>query len=259
MSSSRRRSFSDQYWSSRSSLPRSPIGMTSMKVRSNPRVAAPGDEVVHLVLVDALERDGVDLDPEPGLDRGVDAVHHLGEAAPAGDLRELRGVEGVERDVDAPDPAVGELACEAAELAAVGGEREFAQRAGREMARHRAEEGHDPLADQRLAAGDAQLLDAEADEGRAEPVELLQRQELGLGQELHVLRHAVDAAEVATVGDRHAQVGDRARERVDQAWHVGQVGRSPLVPSLGRDGPPFKAASGSGAGAPAADRPDLRW
>ena len=216
-----------------------------MKVRSKPRVAAPGDEVVQLVLVDALERDGVDLDPEPGLDRGVDAVHHLGEAAPAGDLRELRGVEGVERDVDPPDAAVGELGREAAELAAVGGQRQLLERAGLEVARHGAEEGHDALADQRLAAGDPELLDTEADEGRAEPVELLERQQLGLGQELHVLGHAVDAAEVAAVGHRDAQVGDRARERVDQAWHVGQVGRSPLVPTLGPVGPPFKAASGS--------------
>ena len=194
--------------------------MTSMKVRSKPRVAAPGDEVVQLVLVDALERDGVDLDPEPGLDRGVDAVHHLGEAAPAGDLRELRGVERVERDVDPPDAAVGELGREAAELAAVGGQRQLLERAGLEVARHGAEEGHDALAHQRLAAGDPELLDAEADEGRAEPVELLERQQLGLGQELHVLGHAVDAAEVAAVGHRDAQVGDRARERVDQAWHA---------------------------------------
>ena len=48
-----------------------------------------------------------------------------------------------------------------------------------------------------------------------------------LGQELHVLGHAVDAAEVAAVGDRNPQVGDRARERVDQAWLVGQGGFSP--------------------------------
>ena len=67
----------------------------------------------------------------------------------------------------------------------------------------------------------------EADEGRAEAVELLERQELGLGQELHVLGHAVDAAEVAAVRHRDPQIGDRARERVDQTWLLGQGGVSP--------------------------------
>ena len=42
------------------------------------------------------------------------------------------------------------------------------------------------------------------------------RQQLGLGQEGHVLRHAVDAAEVAAVGHRDAQIGDGAPKRIDQ-------------------------------------------
>ena len=54
------------------------------------------------------------------------------------------------------------------------------------------------------------------DEGGAEAVELLERQEVALGQEGHVLGHAVDAAEVAAVGHRDAQIGDRAAERVDE-------------------------------------------
>ena len=35
-----------------------------------------------------------------------------------------------------------------------------------------------------------------------------------LGQEGHVLGHAIDAAEIAAVGDRDAQVADGALERV---------------------------------------------
>ena len=54
------------------------------------------------------------------------------------------------------------------------------------------------------------------DEGRAEPVEFLERQHVLLRQERHVLRHAIDAAEVAAVGHRDAQIGDRPAERVDQ-------------------------------------------
>ena len=59
------------------------------------------------------------------------------------------------------------------------------------------------------------LLDALADEGAAQPVELLERQDLGLGQEGHVLRHAIDAAEVAAVRHRDAQIGDMPAEGID--------------------------------------------
>ena len=105
------------------------------------------------------------------------------------------------------------------------------------MARHRAEEAHDVLAHQRLAAGDPELAHAEGDEGGAEPVELLEGQELGLGQELHVLGHAVDAAEVAAVGDRDPQIGDRPGERVDQRRAVGDGGCCPcIVDCRGRRG-----------------------
>ena len=130
-------------------------------------VAAPGDEAVELVLVDALERHGVDLDAEPGVHRGVEAVEDLGEATEAGDGAELALVEGVEGDVDPADAAVGELVGEAGELAAVGGDGELVEGAAVEVARHGAEEGHDVAADEGLAAGDAELADAEGDEGRA--------------------------------------------------------------------------------------------
>src|SRR6185312_9377155 len=63
--------------------------------------------------------------------------------------------------------------------------------------------------------GDADFRGAQADEGGAEPVELLECQQVALRQEAHVLRHAVDAAKVASVGHRDAQVGDGAAERVD--------------------------------------------
>ena len=83
------------------------------------------------------------------------------------------------------------------------------------MARERAEQEHDVLAHQGFAAGEAQLLHALADEGAAQPVQLLERQDLRLRQERHVLRHAIDAAEIAPVGDGDAQVADMAAERID--------------------------------------------
>ena len=78
-----------------------------------------------------------------------------------------------------------------------------------------AEQRHHVAPHQRLAAGDADFRRAQADEGGAEPVQLLQRQQVPLRQEVHVLGHAIDAAQVAAVGDRDAQVGDGTAERVD--------------------------------------------
>ena len=71
----------------------------------------------------------------------------------------------------------------------------------------------------------------------ATPLQLLERQHLGLGQEAHVLGHAVDAAQVAAVGDRQAQIGHLAAEPVGQAARRGAAQRvrwrrraaSPLV------------------------------
>ena len=69
----------------------------------------------------------------------------------------LSGVERVERDVDALHAAVGELGAYLGELRAIGGERQLVERAALQMARERAEQAHDVLAHQRLAAGDAEL------------------------------------------------------------------------------------------------------
>jgi hypothetical protein len=67
------------------------------------------------------------------------------------------------------------------------------------------EQRHDVAAHQRLAAGQAQLFDPEPTKGAAHPVEFLERQQLFLRQEIHLFRHAINAAEVAAIGDRHAQ------------------------------------------------------
>ena len=84
------------------------------------------------------------------------------------------------------------------------------------MARERGDERYDAAPHQRLAAREAELAHALGDEHAAEPVELFKAQKIDLWQERHVLRHAIDAAEIAAVRHRHAQIRDRAREGVDQ-------------------------------------------
>ena len=181
-----------------------------------PRPCAHSTRRGDLVLVDALERDRVDLDAQARRLRGVDAGDHLVELAPARDGAELLGIERIERNIDALDAVIGELARVFRKLRAVGGQRQLVEIAGGEVARQRADERHDAAPDQRLAAGQPQLAHAARDEGAAQPVELLQREQVRLRQEVHVLGHAIDAAEVAAVRHRHAQIGDRARERIDQ-------------------------------------------
>src|SRR5207237_1358331 len=75
---------------------------------------------------------------------------------------------------------------------------------------------HLPPPHQRPAAGQPELTHPHSDEETAQPVKLLQSDEIGLRQERHILPHAVDAAEITTVRDRDAEISDRARERIDQ-------------------------------------------
>ena len=75
-------------------------------------------------------------------------------------------------------------------------------------------------AQERLAARDPDLLDAVRDERAREPLDLLEAEELLAVHEAvaateDLLRHAVDAAEVAAVGDRDPEVADRPAQGVE--------------------------------------------
>ena len=77
------------------------------------------------------------------------------------------------------------------------------------------------LPEQRLAAREADLLDAERGERARDALELLEGEELLAVHEAVVvaedrLRHAVRAAEVAAVGDRDPQVADRSAQGVER-------------------------------------------
>ncbi len=138
--------------------------------------------------------------------------------------RNLVAVQRVHRHVHAAHADGGQFLGVLRELAAVGGERELVQRAAVEMPAQPAEQRHHVLAHQRLAAGQPELPDAAPDEGRAQSLQLLEREHLGLGQEGHVLGHAIDAAEVAAIRHRDAQVGNMPAEGVDHVSNVGRLG-----------------------------------
>jgi hypothetical protein len=191
--------------------------MVSIRVMSAPRPWAHWIRAGSSLGVVVLERHGVDLDLDPGRQGRVDPGQHLGQVAAPGQPAEQVGLEGVERDIDPPHAQPGQVGGVTRQLGAVGGQGQLVQGAGPQVPRQPLDQGHDPLADQGLAAGQPQLAHAQADEGRGQAIQFLQRQHLRLGQEGHVLGHAIGAAQVAAVGDRDAQIGHRAAEAVDQA------------------------------------------
>ena len=156
----------------------SPSGMVSIRVRSKP--SAPHQAIIrsNSSSLTPLSATMLILTWRPAAFRRRDAGHHLVVLAPAGDRLEARGIQGVERDVDAPHAVLVQLGGEALELAAVGGDGQLVERARAQMAAERSEQAHDVAPDQGLAAGQPDLAHAEVDEGRAQPVQLLEREQV---------------------------------------------------------------------------------
>ena len=198
-----------------------------MKRTPTPLLAAEGGEVDDLVVVDATHHDAVDLHRvEAGVERGVDAGDHPVEVVAAGELAEHLGAQGVEGHVDPAQAGVGEVVRHLRELHAVGGHGDVDPEGGE----HR-DQPRQVRADSGLPARDADRLEAEAlDPHPHDPGLLLVGEQLVAVQPGHaLLGHAVGAAEVAAVGDRHAQVGDPAPERIDQ-WPSFRPGCERLHP-----------------------------
>ena len=105
---------------------------------------------------------------------------------------------------------------------AVGGQREVQRLAVRRAQRGELLDQHlDVLAQQRLAAGEADLAHAVRHEQPRQPRDLLEAQQRAVRQVLvvlveHFLGHAVAAAEVAAVGHADAQVAQRPAQRVGE-------------------------------------------
>jgi hypothetical protein len=126
-------------------------------------------------------------------------------------------VERVERDVEPPQPRLDQGAGEAVEQDAVRRQREVAH--ARRPREHRDEHG-DVAPHERLPARQSHLVDAHGGEHRDDALELLEAEHLVALQPLESLgRHAVAAAEVALVGDRHADALDLAAPAVDERFH----------------------------------------
>ena len=135
------------------------------------------------------------------------------------------------RDRHPSQPGGRERAGERAQRGTVGGERQVDLAAvGPSQGGQHPDERRQVTPDQRLAAGDAQLLHAQSDEHARDPLDLLEGEDLVLGQELvvaaeHFLGHAIRASEVASIGHRDAQVAHGAAHRVAETWTAVERGR----------------------------------
>ncbi len=176
----------------------------------------PGEQVGGLVVVAAGHEDGVDLDgAEPGGAGGGQAVEDVLVAPAAGEGGEDVGAQGVEGDVDPVQARGREGAGGAGEADAVGGQRE--PRAGGEGGAA-LDDRDEAGAQQGLAAGEADLGDAEGGDGDGDEADdLVVGEQVGLGEPGEALfGHAVGAAEVAPVGEGDAQVRGDAPVGVDE-------------------------------------------
>ena len=100
----------------------------------------------------------------------------------------------------------------AGEQDTVGGQRQVANAWLRREAAH---EDGEIATQQRLAAGQANLVDAFVEEQLDQRLDLLELQQIVFRQpDVVLLRHAVRAAEVAAVRDRQAEISQRALEDV---------------------------------------------
>ncbi len=177
---------------------------------------APG-KVDDLVVVETADDDHVELD---GLQTGgpgcLDAGPDVLEPVAAGDAGEALGPQGIEADVDALQTGPGQVAGVVGQEGAVGRHRQVVD-AGN--GRDHAHEIGQAQPGEGLAAGEPHLADAQLGGGANDEGQLFVAQDLAMVVLVNALgRHAVDAAQVAAVGDRYAQVVDGPAEIV-AVWH----------------------------------------
>ena len=113
---------------------------------------------------------------------------------------------------DAPETCSAELAGAGGQQHAVRGHRQIPDGG---LGRDLANEIRQVPSQQWFASGDANLRHAERGEHVDEPAQLVRRQDVAAGQPgVVVLRHAIRAPQVATIGDGEAQAGQRPTELI---------------------------------------------
>ena len=170
---------------------------------------APCEQGWQFAIVHAAHRDRVDAHGEAGAARGVDAAHDLVEFVAPGQLCKACRIERVEADVDTADTGGCQIVGQFGQQRAIGRQCDFVQPVFAQIC-EAGDEIDDALADERFAASEADTLYAAADEVEGEAFDFVESEQIPARHELHVLGHAVGAAQVAAVRHREADVVDPA-------------------------------------------------
>ena len=165
------------------------------------------------ILVEPTHNNAVDLNGlKAPSQRRIDASHGLLEPTQARDLSKERRVERVERNVDAVKPGIFELRRQLGQQGAIGGERDVLDLRNRTDVTNKRD---DTAADQRLAARQAHAANALPRHQAHKAGDFLGAEQLVMRTGRHAIgRHAVNAAEIALVGNGNAQVVDIATKTV---------------------------------------------
>jgi len=169
-----------------------------------------GDKVENLVVIDPGHGNHVDLHRKTGRLRRIDPPQHPTKIRTAGDRGKGLGPERVQADIEALHPGGAQANRHLRQVQGIGGQHELLQpRDGGKLL----QEGEDPLAHQRLAAGYPDLFYSVGNGSLGNEEQFLVTEDIGMPDQIDPLgRHAVEAAHVAAVGYRKAQIVDFSTE-----------------------------------------------
>jgi hypothetical protein len=144
---------------------------------------------------------------------GIDTGNHFVQIACTGQLAETLWIKAVQADVETRDAGLEQRGSQFVQLRTVGGHTQFTQAGqGGDLFT----KPHHACAYQRLTTGKTNLARTQCHEALGHLEDLLQRQNLLPRQKRHLFGHAVHAAKITAVGDRHAQIIDFTCKAVHQ-------------------------------------------
>jgi hypothetical protein len=160
-------------------------------------LAAEREQRLELIVVDTANHDRVDLEAGEEWRGGIDALQHAIELVGPRQGLEAIAMERVEAHREAVQPGVFEPRRMIVEKNCVRRQREIADARPR---REALDERRQIAAEERLAPGQANFVDAEIEEDVDESLDLLEMEDV-LARQPHVLRfgHAVAATQVAAI------------------------------------------------------------
>ncbi len=169
----------------------------------------------NVFFVDAVDRQRVEPDfVEACLAGGRNPRQHAIQSGAAGDLLEGDFVQRVEADVDPPQAGSSQRLSLVGQQHPVGRQRQVVQLG--KLAEH----FHQPwqiVPHQRLAAGQAQLVDPQANGHGHKPSNLFERQQLGPRHVRCLLgRHAIHTPDVTAIRDADPQAAVPAAKTIEQ-------------------------------------------